>query len=75
MQRLIICAVCTFAALATLTANGAVTGSLKLENDDVLKGAIRWSSREKAYVVTTHLNLRSSSAPLTTQRRYSLKRS
>ena len=52
MQRLIICAVCTFAALATLTANGAVTGSLKLENDDVLKGAIRWSSREKAYVVT-----------------------
>ena len=52
MQRLIICAVCTFATLATLTAKGAVTGSLKLENDDVMKGTIRWSPREKAYIVT-----------------------
>ena len=52
MQRLITSALCAFAAFAALTAAGAVAGSLQLETDDVVKGAIRWSAREKAYVVT-----------------------
>lgn len=49
MQRIIISALCAFAALAV---SGAVTGSLKLENGDEMKGAVRWSAREKAYIVT-----------------------
>ena len=49
MQRLITSALCAFAALA---ASAAVTGSLKLENGDEMKGTIGWSAREKAYVVT-----------------------
>ena len=39
-------------AVAALAAPAAVTGSLTLENGDVEKGAIRWSAREKAYVMT-----------------------
>ena len=49
MQRIIISALCAFAALAV---SGAVTGLLKLENGDEMKGAVRWSTREKAYIVT-----------------------
>ena len=49
MRTHIIIALCAVAALA---APGAVTGSLTLENGDVQKGAIRWSAREKAYVMT-----------------------
>ena len=49
MRTHIIIALCAVAALA---APGAVTGSLTLENGDVQKGAIRWSAREKAYVLT-----------------------
>ena len=49
MQRLFIGALCAFAAL---TVSAAVTGSLKLENGDELKGTVHWSAREKAYIVT-----------------------
>ena len=49
MRTHIIIALCAVAALA---APGAVTGTLTLENGDVQKGAIRWSAREKAYVMT-----------------------
>ena len=52
MQRLITSALCTFAAFAALTASGAVMGSLKLENGEPQKGVVRWSAREKAYIVT-----------------------
>ncbi len=48
MQKLISSALCAFAAL---TLSAAVTGSLKLENGDEMKGTVRWSVREKAYFV------------------------
>ena len=38
--------------VAALVAPGAVTGTLTLENGEVQKGTIRWSAREKAYVMT-----------------------
>ena len=41
MQRLTTRALCAFAAFAALTAAGAVTGSLKLENDDVVKKILK----------------------------------
>ena len=40
-------------ALAAQMAAGDVTGTVTTENGDVQKGAIRWSARDKAYVVTT----------------------
>ena len=49
MRTHTILALCAVAALA---ASGAVTGSLTLENGEVQKGTIRWSAREKAYVMT-----------------------
>ena len=49
MRTHIIIALCAVAALA---APGAVTGTLTLENGDVQKGLLRWSAREKAYVMT-----------------------
>lgn len=42
----------TLCALAAATAAGAVTGIVKSESGDEQKGAIRWSPRDKAYVVT-----------------------
>ena len=38
---MIVSALCAFAAFAALTAAGAVTGSLKLENDDVVKRILK----------------------------------
>ena len=49
MRTHIIIALC---AVAALTAPGAVTGKLTLENGEVQKGTLRWSAREKAYVMT-----------------------
>ena len=49
MRTHTILALCAVAALA---ASGAVTGSLTLENGEVQKGTMRWSAREKAYVLT-----------------------
>jgi len=48
MRTQIIIAIC---ALAVQAAPGDVTGTLKTENGDVQRGAIRWSPRDKAYVV------------------------
>ena len=42
-----------FAALATAAVFGAITGSITTENGDVQKGTLRWSTRDKAYAVTT----------------------
>jgi len=49
MRIHIIIALC---AVAALTAPGAVTGTLTMENGDVHKGTVRWSAREKSYVMT-----------------------
>lgn len=40
-------------ALAAVTAAGAVTGTVKTEVGEAQHGVIRWSSRDKAYVITT----------------------
>ena len=49
MRTHLIIALC---ALAAQMAAGDVTGSVTSQNGDVLKGSIRWSARDKAYVVT-----------------------
>jgi len=49
MRTHIIIALC---ALAALTAPCAVTGTLTLENGEKQRGVVRWSAREKAYVMT-----------------------
>ena len=40
------------AALAGATVFGAITGSITTESGDVQKGVIRWSARDKAYVIS-----------------------
>lgn len=50
MQTRIITALC---ALMAFAASGAVTGTLVLENGESRKGTMRWSARDKAYVVTS----------------------
>ena len=49
MRTHLIIALC---ALAAQMAAGDVTGSVTSQNGDVQKGSIRWSARDKAYVVT-----------------------
>ena len=49
MRTHLIIALC---ALAAQMAAGDVTGSVTSQNGDVLKGSIRWSARDKEYVVT-----------------------
>ena len=48
MRTHLIIALC---ALAAQMAAGDVTGSVTSQNGDVLKGSIRWSARDKAYVI------------------------
>ncbi len=47
--NIIIAALC---ALSAVTATGAVIGTITNNKGDVQKGAIKWSARHKAYVVT-----------------------
>ena len=47
--KLLISALCAFAAL---TGSADVNGKLTLKTGDVYSGKMRWSARDKAYVVT-----------------------
>ncbi len=44
-------AIIILGALAAFTAVGAITGTITMENGEKYRGAVRWSNREKAYLL------------------------